>query len=106
MPQPIDMQTELGRVTAADRIQQIADRTSLAAQQRAAEQAEQERVEHESQIQETPETRQDQVDAEGRGRNPAANRRKRNRNKEEETQKKSTITGPDDLEPHQLNVRI
>ena len=37
MPQPIDPQTEIGRATAAERIQQIADRSSLAAQARATE---------------------------------------------------------------------
>ena len=50
MPQPIDPQTELGRLTAAERIQQIADRASLAAQARASQTALSELTAAESQV--------------------------------------------------------
>jgi ABC-type Zn2+ transport system substrate-binding protein/surface adhesin len=75
MPQPVDLQTEMGRLTAADRIQQIADRVSLAAQQRTAQVLEKERLSEETQVQQTREAESEEVDAEGQGRNPAAGRR-------------------------------
>ena len=77
MPQPIDFQTEVARTLAADRIQEIAGRASLAAQQRAGTAAEEDRVRIETQVKETPETQTDHVDPETKRRNPFAGRRKR-----------------------------
>ncbi|MBN2308115.1 MAG: hypothetical protein JXR94_04045 [Candidatus Hydrogenedentes bacterium] len=77
MPQPVDLQTEVARVTAAERIQQIADRASLAAQQRAAAEVEGERVENEQQVQQTPQTESRQVDADEHRKNPFMGRRRR-----------------------------
>lgn len=53
MPQPIDMNTELARATAAQRVQEVADRASLAAQQRQAQHAQEVRVGAESVVQES-----------------------------------------------------
>lgn len=50
MPQPIDFQTEVARVDAAERIQQIAERSQLAAHRRQDMQIEQQRVQRETQV--------------------------------------------------------
>ncbi len=76
MPQPIDPQTETARLSAVDRVQQIMDRASLAAQQRLAAHVESERVIAETVVQQTPQSQSEQVDAEARRRNPYAKRRK------------------------------
>ncbi len=76
MPQPIDPQTEIGRATVVGRIQQIADRTSLAAQARVAEDS--------AAIQRNAETlvrqaalKENEVNRELRRRNPFVGRRKK-----------------------------
>lgn len=79
MPQPIDPQTELGRATAAERIQQIADRTSLAAQARTASESAQTQRDIETQIQQ-PGAKSDEVNRELRRRNPYVGRRKKRGN--------------------------
>jgi len=76
MPQPIDPSTEVLRITAAERIQQIADRTSLAAQARAADQAVANRAQSEGQVTGTQQ-KSEQVEKELRRRNPYQGRRKR-----------------------------
>lgn len=76
MPQPIDPFTELGRVLAAERIQQIADRASLAAQQRAQADQERELVKAEQQVRES-EQKSEEVERELRRRNPFAGRRRK-----------------------------
>ena len=76
MPQPIDMQTELARMTAAQRIQEIADRASLVAQQRVTMDEQAQRVEAETQVQQTHPKGQE-VDEETRRRNPYRGRRHR-----------------------------
>jgi hypothetical protein len=77
MPQPVDLQTELARVSAAGRIQQAADRASLAAQQRASTVVEETRVNAETQVQQTVEAESEQVDQNGRRKNPFVGRRRR-----------------------------
>ncbi len=54
MPQPIDIQTELARTTAAQRVQEIADRASLAAQQRQTQHAQKQQMDTETVIQQAP----------------------------------------------------
>lgn len=76
MPQPIDPQTEIGRATAAERIQQIADRTSLAAQARLSADAAESRVAAETQVRQ-PMQKNEEVDRELRRRTPYVGRRKR-----------------------------
>ncbi|MBI2424905.1 MAG: hypothetical protein HYV27_18910 [Candidatus Hydrogenedentes bacterium] len=53
MPQPIDPFTELARMSAAERIQQIADRASLAAQARLSSEVTQSAVTKETQVQQS-----------------------------------------------------
>jgi len=65
MPQPLDFSTEAGRVTAAERIQQIADRTSLASQYHSRTAEEDKRVQQETQVQETHPGEQEALDADG-----------------------------------------
>ncbi|GMW00692.1 MAG: hypothetical protein AMXMBFR84_18290 [Candidatus Hydrogenedentota bacterium] len=77
MPQPIDMQTEVARVTAVERIQQVAGRLSLAAQQHQANQAAAEQLAAETQVQQSHAAENPDVDAEGRRKNPFAGRRRR-----------------------------
>lgn len=59
MPQPIDVNTELARITTAQRVQEVADRASLAAQQRQAQQAQQERLSAETVVNEPPQSEHD-----------------------------------------------
>lgn len=75
MPQPVDMQTEIGRAAAVERIQQIADRASLAAVQRGADDTQLDRVAEETQVRETQQ-KGERVDEEGRRKNPYRRRRK------------------------------
>ena len=81
MPQPIDMQTELGRTMAAERIQDASARAALLAQQRAQVEEEKVRVAQQTQVGQAQETdnrevheKEDQGDAQERGRKkkPAA----------------------------------
>lgn len=77
MPQPIDMQSEISRVSMAERIQDAATRSSLAAQQRAAIDAEQTDQIRDTQVNQTEQAENPEVDAEGRRKNPYAGRRKK-----------------------------
>lgn len=77
MPQPVDFQTEVARQTMVDKILQVADRASLAAQQRLVSEVEQERVQQETQVQQTPQAQSEQIDAEARRRTPYVRRRRR-----------------------------
>ncbi len=75
MPQPIDPSSELGRVTAAERVQQLADRASLAAQARGTANAAQQAVNLETQVARTDQ-KNERVDEELRRRNPYVGRRR------------------------------
>ena len=87
MPQPIDLQTELARTNTVERIQQIADRVSLVAQQRTAVEADEERLRQEQQIQQTPETENPEVDADGHRKNPTVGRRRRRKRDQSDADK-------------------
>ena len=77
MPQPVDMQTELGRSMMAERIQDAATRGALAAHQR--DQVEEKKAQalRETQVEETPETQSEHVDEDGRRKNPFVKSRSR-----------------------------
>ena len=77
MPQPVDLQTEMARIAAAERIQQITDRMSLAAQQRVSESAQEERVRDENQVRHSNESEHKGIERDGRRRNPFSGRRQR-----------------------------
>lgn len=77
MPQPIDMQSELGRMTMAERVQEAAGRAALAAQVRAASEADDDRQSAETQVAETRETESDNIRGDAKRKNPFARRRKK-----------------------------
>jgi len=110
MPQPVDFQTEVAKVSAAERAQQIAGRVSLAAQQRDTSGEQQTRVEAETQVQQTAESENLEVDAEGHRRNPFAGRRRR-RSKGDDVSGGIGAAGGEDRpadgeERHKLDVTI
>ncbi|HNR29678.1 MAG TPA: hypothetical protein PKI11_02205 [Candidatus Hydrogenedentes bacterium] len=107
MPQPIDPYTEVARVHAAERIQQIADRASLAAQQRAQATKQQQHVDAETLVQEA-EQKSEQVDRELRRRNPYLGRRRRKRGQDSDSDAEGGEhkRPPADLEDHQLDVTV
>ena len=90
MPQPIDFSTESGRVTAAERIQQIADRASLASQHNTRTAEELKRLQQETQVQKTHPGEQEALDADGK--NQAERRNAKTRAKP----KRRTRTGRPD----------
>lgn len=59
MPQPIDINTEFARSTAAQRVQEVVDRASLAAQQRQVQHAQQEQIDAESVVQQSHDSGED-----------------------------------------------
>jgi len=105
MPQPVDLQTELGRATAAERIQDVADRASLAAVQRQASDVEEDRVGVETQVQQTHESESERVNADGRRRNPFVGRRRRGK-KGAEKGKDETKPHAPDADEHHLDVTV
>lgn len=77
MPQPIDFQTEVARTTAADRIQQVAERSALVQAQRAADEAGRLQSEAEQSVHQSPEAQSEHVDEEARRRTPYGRGRRR-----------------------------
>ena len=103
MPQPIDLQTELGRLMAVERVQQVADRVSLVAQQRVAADEQQQRVGLETQVQQTHE-KSEEIEPEMRRKNPYMGRRKRRAPVEPVPGEKP---GPPVMEePHNLDITV
>lgn len=83
MPQPIDFQTELTRVTAVERLQQYADRQALNAQQRLAQEIEEQRTLAESQVEQTN-PKSGEVEPELKRKNPYMGRRRKKGEKDSE----------------------
>jgi hypothetical protein len=110
MPQPVDLNTELGRINTAERLQQLTDRASLAALQRAAAHAVENQVDLETQVQETSQSESEQVDAEARRRNPFVRRRRRKDGQEsdqpEPPSPEAARVDPDSGEGHRLDVTV
>ena len=90
MPQPIDLQSELSRVTAAERIQQLAARNAQAMQQRSVAQQQQQEVEADSQVRETTEAEHGQVDPDG------------DANKQKGRKEKKKPPSPEDIKAHTI----
>ena len=77
MPQPIDLQSELSRVTAAERVQQVTERASQLAQHRATVQQQQQLGESEAQVQKARHSDEEPgVDPEAREKDRERRRRK------------------------------
>ena len=114
MPQPIDPNTELARVTTTERIQQIADRSSIAAQTRVSEEATAARNDAETNVQQANQ-KSEELDQELRRRNPFVGRRRNKKSKDNKQTDTTThtfynaderpeiVTDPDD---HDLDVTI
>jgi hypothetical protein len=103
VPQPIDLQTELGRLMAVERVQQVADRVSLVAQQRVAADEQQQRVGLETQVQQTH-AKSEEIEPEMRRKNPYMGRRKHRAPVEPESEEKPRPPVSD--EPHQLDITV
>ena len=89
MPQPIDPITQLGQLTAAERIQQIAERASLAAQMRVSDSAANQLVAAETQVHGMFQ-KGAEVNEELRRKNPFMGRKK-HKQEEEETNLQHTF---------------
>lgn len=114
MPQPIDPLTELGRATAAERIQQIADRVSLAAQARASSEMANARANAETQVHQAMQ-KNNEVDQELRRRAPFVGRRKKRDGSDQEPEDTRTRhfynaaekeVVADDADAHRLDIEI
>ena len=100
MPQPIDMQSEMARTLAAERIQDAATRAVLLAQQRAQIDAERQRVAREREVEKSHQTDSEGVNRDGRGGRRREASTHRARAKEEAP--RQNAAGED----HALDVRI
>ncbi len=91
MPMPIDPNTEIMRVSIAERIQQISDRASLLGQVRQSLNEEQHRVVDETQVKEMQQ-KSEQVETELKRKNPFLGRRQRlKEEKKEQSQREEII---------------
>ncbi len=111
MPQPIDPNTEFARIAMTERIQQIADRASLVAQNRQTLAAEEALLQRETQVGE-PEAKGGEVDTEARRRNPFMGRRRRRERNEDDAEAHTFYNADerpevlDDDEGRQLDISI
>lgn len=111
MPQPIDPNTELGRITAVERIQQIADRASLTAQLRVAQEAQAQVLNQETQVLQT-DPKNAEIDAELRQHNPRGGRGKQGAPEDDTDQENATQRAAeleviaDDTQASHLDVSI
>jgi hypothetical protein len=110
MPQPIDLQSELMRVTTAERIQQVAARNAQVMQQRSAAQQQQQQVEAESQVRETTQSEHGEVDPNGR---PDARKRRKNKKAAPDDTKTRTFYSAaektevvEDPDEHRLDISV
>lgn len=67
MPQPVDFQTEVAKTTVAQRVQDIADRAAMLAQQRLAAEGRRNEAQAETRVGETPESENAEIREDGRG---------------------------------------
>lgn len=104
MPQPIDPLMELNRISASERMQQIADRASLQAQGRMSEALAEDQARKESTVKES-ENKSDEVDEELKRKNPFAGRKK-NRSPNNQSTGKQQSKKRVGEEPHHFDVSI
>lgn len=112
MPQPIDMQSEISRVTMAERIQDAATRGQLAAQQRAALESEERDHLRDTQVNESDETRDTELDPDGNKRDQAEKRRNKRKKPVGDEKSHTVYTANetkeilDDPDEHRLDITI
>ena len=94
---------KVAKIAAAQRVQEIADRASLVAQQRVAAEEEEQRVIRETQVEQTPRAQSEQVDSEARRRNPYVGRRRRRKGSQKSAGEHGAAA---DSEPHQFDVTV
>ena len=102
MPQPVDPNTEFGRMTAAERIQEISGRVNIAAQLRLAAEAAAAQGKLDAQVMET-EGKSEEVDEEARRKNPFAGRRRKPASQGKTRDKKKN---DGDGEIHRLDIKV
>ncbi|MBI1317639.1 MAG: hypothetical protein GC168_01655 [Candidatus Hydrogenedens sp.] len=114
MPQPIDPQSELGRVAAAERVQQMMERAAQLAQLRQRDDAADDTVRQQEQTHQ-PEQKQEKVDQELQRRNPYVGLRKKKKKDDEREETPRGHSGynarqkpedADDPENHDLDITL
>ncbi len=106
MPQPVDLQTEIARVSATEKIQEIADRASLAAQKHHSLDEEQKRVESETQVQASKETENKEINADAGGEKAERRKRRSRGGSADKKRRKKGKGGSSDAEIHSFDVTI
>lgn len=106
MPQPVDMQTELGRAIMADRIQQANDRAALVSAMRARVEEDDERGVAETQVAETAETQSEHVDGEGKRKNPFVGRRRKGSASGKDSPGAKGLRGHGPSDEHHFDVSV
>lgn len=91
MPQPIDAQSELARLSLLDRAQEVAGRAAAAQAQRDLAEAERLRNQDIRTVQETPESQSEHVDEDGRRKNPFVVRRRKRKGGEDATDLRARV---------------
>jgi hypothetical protein len=104
MPQPVDFQTEVAKTTAAQRVQDIADRAAMLAQQRLAAEERRNEAQAESRVGEAPETEHGDIREDGRKKGREDARRQRKRAQADASPDTPAGPGPDG--EHQLDVSV
>jgi hypothetical protein len=102
MPQPIDFHTEVAKTTAAQRIQEVADRAAMAAQQRLASEQDESRLRAETQVQQSADAKNPDVDGDGRRKNPFAKRKRAGQEEQNDEQAHRANDG----EAHSFDVTV
>lgn len=92
MVQPIDMQSLVGGIMNADRVQHIVERQAAQEQQRAAFQEHAERAQQETQIQETTQTESERIE-EDQERESQRRRQQRKSDEQKDDEKQSAAEG-------------
>jgi len=112
MPQPIDPSSELGRVAAAERVQNMMDRAAQFAQLRQLDDAADDTIRQQEQTQEA-EQKEDEVDDEQRRRNPYVFRRRRRSDEERKEEERAAGYDArlnknvgDDPDDHAIDIKL
>jgi len=103
MPQPVDPNTEFGRMTAAERIQEISGRANIAAQLRLAAEAAAAQNRADTEVVET-DAKTDELEQETKRRNPFGGKRRRGSGKDGE--RREQTRRPDDNDPHHIDIKV
>ena len=106
MPQPIDIHTEIARVDATTRVQQVADRAAMNAQHRLALEAEERRTETETNVVEKDEVDGEHMDSDYRRRSQYDQRKRGKKQGEDEASDEDRRAAPNTDEGTRFDVSI